>query len=283
MREQYVPFLVRTFFLSRSLLLKMLAGTNALAYGCFAGFWLGSLTRETLHAIDEEYYTRTKGDSDPHNLDSDPQNKIDYHSEEYNRRGLWEWEENAINTYFAGCERVLVLAAGGGREILALQRLGYAVDGFESHPALVGVANGLLQAEGYEQKVKWLPRDKPPSTATTYDGIVIGWGAYMLIQGRKNRIALLQQLRSQTQANCPLLLSFFYRTRTPSRVIIAALVANTIRRVLRRELVEEGDWLAPEYVHYFTEDEITSEVSQAGFRIVDYGTTGYGHAVAMAV
>lgn len=279
MREQYVPFLIRTYLLSRTLLRKMLAGANALANGCFVGLWLGSLTRETLHAIDEEYYSRSKDrDSDPHSLD-----EFNYHSEEYNRRGLWEWEENAMNTYFAGCERVLVLAAGGGREVLALQRLGYDVDGFESHPALVSVANELLQAEGYEQKVKWLPRDKSPSTATTYDGIVIGWGAYMAIQGRKNRIALLQQLRFQTQTNCPILLSFFYRTSTPHSVVIGAFVANIIRRVLHREPVEEGDWLAPEYVHYFTKDEITFEVSQAGFKIVEYGTTGYGHAVAIAV
>jgi 2-polyprenyl-3-methyl-5-hydroxy-6-metoxy-1,4-benzoquinol methylase len=255
----------------------MLAVANALANACFVGLWLGFLSRESLHAIDEEYYTRSKrggsGALDIH----------DYHSREYNRRGLWDWEEKAITDYFAGCQRLLIIGAGGGREVLALRRLGYHVDGFESHPDLVGVANGLLREEGYEPDVRSIARDESPDSGKTYDGIIIGWAAYMLIQGTRRRVAFLRKLRTQTQAQSPILLSFFARTGTPRVVTVGAFVANVIRRLLRRELVEVGDWLAPFYAHYFTEDEITSELSQARFRKIHYNTTVYGHAVGIAV
>jgi hypothetical protein len=272
-----VSFLTRTYFYTHNRFRKMLVVANALANACFVGLWLGLLRRERLHAIDEEYYTRSnRGAKEA----LDAQN---YYSKEYNRRGLWDWEEKAVTDYFAGCERLLVIGAGGGREVLALQQLGYHVDGFESHPGLVGVANELLREEGYEPNVQLIPRDESPNSGKTYDGVIIGWAAYMLIQGSRQRIALLQQLRAQTRLQSPILLSFFYRIGTPRVFTIAAFVANMIRRVLRRERVEVGDWLAPFYAHYFTENEITCELSQGGFRVVHYDTTAYGNAVGIAV
>ena len=40
----------------------------------------------------------------------------------------------------------MVVGGGGGREVLALRRLGYEVDGFECDPGLVACANELLAA-----------------------------------------------------------------------------------------------------------------------------------------
>jgi len=268
--KQYERLLIRLYFFSQSRFAKALAVARA----CFTGLWLGVLARERLHAVDEEYYSRSKRDS------SDGYN---YHSKEYNRRGLWDWEHRILTDYFAGCRRLLLIGAGGGREVLALQRLGYRVDGFESHPDLVLAANELLRAEGQDATVQLAPRDRSPNTGTTYDGIILGWGAYTLVQGRRSRIALLQQLRSQTRARCPILLSFYYRLGTPWVYAIAAFVANTLRRVLGRESAEVGDWLVPNYVHYFAQHEIVAELAEGGFDTIHYSTTGYGHAVGMAV
>jgi hypothetical protein len=280
-----VPFLVRTYLFAYIRFTKtiavawkvhtMFAKAIAAVEACFIGLWLGVLTRERLNAVDEEFYTSSKL--------TENAGEPDYHSKEYNRRGLWDFEKRVLADYFSGCKRLLVIAAGGGREVLALQRLEYEVDGFESHPSLVAAANELLRAEGYDSVVRPVPRDKGPNTGITYDGIIIGWGAYMLVQGRKRRIALLQQLRAQTQAQCPLLLSFF---KQPKRFdisnTICISVANMIRRVLRQEPAECGDWLSPFYLHYLTRDEVTSELSEGGFRLVHYSTKGYGHAVGIA-
>ena len=61
-----------------------------------------------------------------------------------------------------------------------------------------------------------------------------------------------------------------------------AAVGNLLRWMLRRPPLEVGDCLAPNYVHCFTEDQLRSELCQAGFELAFYGTKSYGHAVAIA-
>jgi hypothetical protein len=240
---------------------------------------LGVLTREKLYALDKGYYTRS-------NTRRKRSSEHNFHSKEYNRSGLWDWETRAITDYFAGCKRLLVLGAGGGREVLALLRLGYSVDGFEPHPDLAVAANELLREAGYSTAVHSIPRDQGPNTETIYDGIIIGWGAYMLIQGRNRRVALLQQLRGQTQAQSPILLSFVGRGSTDQVYKVSTLVANVVRRMLRRGPAEIGDWLLPDYyAHFFTQEEIISELSEGGFETIHCSITGsfYDHAVGRAI
>jgi hypothetical protein len=245
--------------------------------------WLGILPVQGFHAIDEEYYARSgRGSSGRTRLTVRP-GEPNYYSAEYNQRGLWEWEKKTISEHFADCERLLVIGAGGGREVLALIKLGYDVDGFESHPGLVTAANTLLRSEGYDPVMEVVPRDEAPKTGTVYDGAIVGWGMYMLVQGRKRRIALLKQLRAQLRPRCPVLISFYFRPTTPKAYNLAVLVANMIRRVLRRPLAEAGDWLQPEYVHYFTENEVSSELTEAGFSMILYSTEGYGCAVGLTI
>src|SRR5215208_5585757 len=74
----------------------------------FVGFWLGVLDRRTLHAIDDLAYQRRKSK---------------YQNPEYNRRGLFEWEREAIESYFPDRGRLTVIGAGGGREVLALSAM----------------------------------------------------------------------------------------------------------------------------------------------------------------
>jgi hypothetical protein len=278
-----VPLLVRIYFLTRSWFEKTLAMAWGGAWACFTGLWLGVLPRDSLHAIDEEYYSRSnRGDSARTRLPVRP-DEPDYHGEEWNKSGLFDWEKEVVIEYFANYKRLLVIGAGGGREVLALLRLGYEVDGFESHPGLVTAANDLLRAEGYDSTVRLAPRDEAPSTGATYDGIVVGWAMYMLVQGSERRIALLRQLRAQTRTRGPILISFFYRAASPKVYKLAALVANVTQRVLRRQPTEVGDWLQPNYVHFFTQEEVISELSEGGFNSVHYSIEGYGHAVGTAV
>ncbi|MBA3474635.1 MAG: class I SAM-dependent methyltransferase [Rubrobacter sp.] len=268
--KQDLPSLIGIYFSTRSWFQK----AGAAAQACFVGLWLGVLSPDRLYATVEEYYTRSGRRLQGHH---------DYHSKEYNRGGLFDWEKHTLTGYFGDCKDLLVLGAGGGREILALLRLGYQVDGFESHPALVVAANELLREEGFDPAVHLIAPDESPSAGTTYDGIVVGWGMYMSIQTRRRRIAFLQQLRTKTRARGPILLSFFPRDGADRRYHVSASVANMIRRMLRREPTEVGDSLEPFYVHHFTQDELTSELAEGGFDTVYYDTWDYGHAVGTAV
>ena len=262
MSAKPISLTVRAYLASRRGLQHLFSAADAL----LAGFWLGLLDRETLHQVDEQYYSQSTL----------------YVDDSYNRRGLFAWERAAIETHFQDCRRLLLIGAGGGREALALARLGYQVDGVECHPGLAAYANRLLAAEGLAAHIHPTPRDAVPAHGGPYDGVIVGWGAYMLIQGRRRRIAFLRALRAQALPSAPLLLSFFARQGTERRYRLVAAMANFLRRLRRRDLAQVGDALEPNYVHYFTEPELTAELAEAGFDLCYYATRSYGHAVARA-
>ena len=80
------------------------------------------------------------------------------------------------------------------------------------------------------------------------------------IQGRTKRIALLKSMREQSHAGAPLLVSFFVRRPDEQRYKIIAALGNFFRGLAGRERIEVGDDLEPEYVHYFTEEELSKEL-----------------------
>lgn len=256
------PWRVRAYKVSRLALDKLIVGLKAL----HAGFWLGLLDKEHLDLVGAQYYDE----------------QTTYQADAYNRQGLWPWEDAMINRFFPASGRLLVAAAGGGREIFALHHRGYQVDAFECHGELVDYANRFLKGQGIACIVEHAPCDAVPSGDVRYDAVIIGWSAYMLIQGRRRRVAFLRSIRAQVASGSPLLLSFFARRRDGLQFLTVRLAANLLRVPCCRERVELGDTLAPNYVHYFTEPELSAELKEAGFCLIFYGTERYGHAVARA-
>lgn len=224
------------------------------------GLWLGLLSRAGLHALDEAYYA-TGGS---------------YVDDEHNARGLFPWEEAALAEGFEGCRRVAVLGAGGGREVLALHRRGLSVEGFECNPRLVAHAAGFLARAGCPAAVRALARDAAPAPETPYDGVIVGWSAYMLVPGRAHRIAWLRALRAVVRPGGPLLLSFFTREGDGPYFRTVARVANALRRLRRAPPAEPGDALDPNFVHAFTRDEIAAEMAAGGFALRRFAPQGPG-------
>jgi hypothetical protein len=254
----------RLYYSASAALDRLLLGTKAV----FVGVSLGVLDRETLHAIDQRYYERDRR----------------YWDDEYNTSGLLEWEREAVERHFEACRSILVAAAGGGREVIALQRLGYDVDAFEPHDELVAAANALLQRQGLAASVRHARRDECPElSGKVYDGLIVGWGGYMLIQSRARRVDFLRAFRRQAREGSPLLLSFFNRRRHERYWRIVASSGNVLRRLRRAEPLEHGDDLVPNYVHFFSEEELAAELEAAGFRLESYVPEPYGHAIARAV
>jgi hypothetical protein len=262
MKARSYPWSVDLFLLSGRLTQQFCS----LVLACQAGFWLGVLPRETLQLTEE--------------IHSNESNR--YTQDRYNESGLRDWEQESISAYFQGCKRLLVGAAGGGREILALCKAGYEVDGFECNPRLVEYANDLARRHGLTAEVQLVPRDQCLRTGRVYDGVISGWGAHTLIQGRKRRVAFLRALRAQACEGSPILVSFLYRTQGDRRFNLIVGIGNLIRGVLRRERLELGDDLLTTYAHRFTRQEIASELHEAGFELKSYGTEGYGYAVGIA-
>jgi hypothetical protein len=245
---------------------RSLVTSYQLMNGILGGVGLGLLARNDLHAISERAYGGMGT----------------YRDEGYNRSGLWTWEERAIEHHFGACSRILVAAAGGGREVLALRRRGLVVDGFEAHPALVAYASELLAREGSGDPIRQAPWDACPEYETRYDGAIVGWGAYMHIRGRERRVAFLRQLRNQLETGSPLLLSFLGVKRFSRWMRLAAAIGNPLAQVTRRERVEVGDWMEPDYKHHFTRDELQRELAEGGFEMAAYSPGNLGCAVGVA-
>src|SRR5687768_11996115 len=103
-RQGKVPWQARVYDASR----RVFDAATAAARAVFVGTWLGLLDRRALQAADELYYRRVRM----------------YHNDGYNLSGLFAWEADAFDRYFQGCRSLLVTSAGGGREVVALERRG---------------------------------------------------------------------------------------------------------------------------------------------------------------
>ena len=229
------------------------------------GFWLGVLSESELDAVDAYYYSK----------------HLIYRDEGYNSQGLFGWESKAFDAHFSGCQRVLVTAAGGGREVLALRERGVEALGFECHPALVAAAQQALAHRGQPTSaIQSCARDEWPSDEH-FDGAIIGWGSYSLMRGRARRVDFLRGAAASLPKGGPVLLSFFRRSGLALQHRVALAVGNSIRRLSRRVPLEPGDGLVPNFVHQFSEAQIREELAAAGFDCVHFQTSPYGHAVAL--
>jgi hypothetical protein len=175
-----------------------------------------------------------------------------------------------------------VATIGGGREVVALNQIGFDVDGFECNRQLFEFAEKLFEEENVSGEFHLALPDAVWHFGRIFDGAIIGWGAYMLIQGRAGRIDFLKKMREQIRDGVPLLVSFF--ARQPDDVYFRRIyaTANFFRALSGREKIELGDDdINPlTFFHWFSEAEINVEFAEADFTMVYYSTHEYGHAAS---
>ena len=242
---------------------RALAGVDA----TLSGIALGLLSRRALQALDEEAYRRL----------------TDYASDEHNLRGLFDWEEKAYGEFFYGRRRIVILAAGAGREAIGLAARGHEVVAYECHPDLLRAGAALLPRAAPGVSLQFLERDRAP-TGIQADAAIVGWSAYTLMIGRATRIALLRELAQVIPPGGPILLSFFPRPEGRRRERWVARIAGSIRWLRRGPPVEEGDDLKPKWLHKFTQAEVEGEIAAAGLIAACFSPAGEGrHASAWAV
>ncbi|MCB9699794.1 MAG: class I SAM-dependent methyltransferase [Alphaproteobacteria bacterium] len=230
-----------------------------------AGAWMGAGTDRWRVEVDEEAYAR----------------RYAYHdSDEHNLRGLFAWEAEAIAASFPTAGRVLVTSAGGGREVIALRRMGYDVVGTECHPVLRERARELLLRLATDVGVMPAERDRVGSVEGPFDAAVVGWGAYTFLRGTARRRAFLAELGALLTPGAPVLLSFFAREGDPRRFRWLAAVGNAVGGLLGRERVEVGDVLDPTWQHYVAREELDAELASAGLRLERWIPRPYAHAIA---
>jgi hypothetical protein len=136
------------------------------------------------------------------------------------RRDLFPWERAAIDEWFPGPPAtVLVGGAGGGREAIALTRLGYAVTTFEPAERLVASflnhrPDDAARIETCVGRYEELPIVRSPgggrvdlSQRPPFDAAIFGWASYSNLLDDARRVASLRAMAALVEG--PILLSYF--------------------------------------------------------------------------
>jgi hypothetical protein len=159
------------------------------------------------------------------------------------RRGLFAWERATLaNPRFPARGRLLLGAAGGGRELRSLCERGYEVVAFEPTPALVEGAR-MVAAEfpgtivvqaSYEDLTRHVAGEPSSPFADKldepFDGVILGWGSLSHVLGDGERVDLLRALR-EVAPEAPMLVSFNERAGIGDAPVgrITRLVITTLR------------------------------------------------------
>lgn len=160
-------------------------------------------------------------------------------------RGLFDWERLAIShAAFPRSGTILVPAAGAGREVLPLSRLGYDVIGFDACAELVGSGRTAIREAGssavlvegtfeeFERAVggaqnrlsSILHRRAPAA-------VMIGWTSFSCLTSHEARLGFLRAVRTLAPT-APVVLSYLRGPRRPP--------PSRLRRMLRRVYVAAG-------------------------------------------
>ena len=207
-----------------------------------------------------------------------------FESEQHNLCGLYAWEASTARMFFSNCQTILVAGTGGGREAIALAKLGFQVTAFDFSADLVSACRRNVHKAGVSASVLEAPPGRLPNTLEIYDGIVAGRGFYHHIPGRKQRIDFLKDCRAHVQSNAPLFLSDFHTRPADSTLHRRTYsIASFVRRFRRNaRAVELGDWLDVCMQHAFVKEEIESELQAAGFELEFYAASAYSEDCRMA-
>lgn len=191
-------------------------------------------------------------------------------------QGLFDWERALLDEpSFPRSGRVLVAAAGGGREARALEERGLEVVAFDPCP---GPGATVLRASFRDLERATQSGDGPLGAAVRerFDAALVGWGGLSHAVEASERVGLVRALRTVTP-NGPVVVSFFMRPPTTDRI---GRLRRQFRRMTGSRVPEGLSYRASTgFVHRFSEDEIRSLARTTGHEVVRYAATPFGHAV----
>lgn len=195
-------------------------------------------------------------------------------------RKLSEAEEGLLNkAELKPGSRILVLFAGGGRETVALAKLGYQVVGVDIVPEMVERARQSarhlqVKADFHVQDASRL--DFPPES---FDAVAVFAHMYGSIPTIKRRVETLKRIHHVLKAGGVLLFNFAhdkddiraaYQKRFWLRKTVAYATLGNFGYQVGDRLYAEA-----EFLHYFSKEEIMDEAKQGGFEIAGLSVEGY--------
>jgi hypothetical protein len=210
----------------------------------------------------------------------------------YGSQLLTDWE----SAMFAGAlpsppARILVTAAGSGREVRALVERDYEVDALEPVPVMAATCAaipgvGAVWTATHDDLIDAVERRSGPVAELAdqrFDAVIVGWGSFTHVLSREGQRRLLA-VCDRLAPRGPILLSFFAQGEGLSRRVRAFEAGARLGRRLAarrgsapKELQIGFVWHLG-FTHAFTPDEIEA-LAVAVRRTAEVTMTPYGHAV----
>lgn len=210
-----------------------------------------------------------------------------FSSAEHNRRGLFSWERDAVAAHFPSRARVVIAAAGGGREALALVAQGFRIVAFDPDKNLVAECRKQLTAdEEQDLTLTTAPPNAVPAIAdAAFDAGIVGWGALGHMTSAEKRTKFLRAFAGLLKPGAPALISFHMRPSASRSDGLRYAIARTVAAVTFGRRPEKGDRLRIEneasFLHLFTKDEAKAQIEAGGFAVVHFSELPEAHVVAI--
>jgi SAM-dependent methyltransferase len=190
--------------------------------------------------------------------------------ERYALLGLFGWEEPFVRRFLKPDDRILIVGSGSGRELIALRRDGYNVEGLEPAAAAAELARALMRKAGVDARVR-LGGIETVELDGAFDLFIFSWYCYSYIPQRATRIAALRSVRAHLAPGGRVILSYITGEPVPKR--LPSRVAALAARVTRSGWApEKDDVLSFEpgglhFEHHFAPGEVEDEARAAGLKV----------------
>lgn len=198
---------------------------------------------------------------------------LHYSNAGYVKRGLFPWEKYVVDKYAIHKGSFLILGAGGGRESIALAKLGYKVFGMDSSEDMIKVARDNARKEGISIDFQLGDYVDSSLPAGNFDYCILSSYMYGAIPTRKVRIEVLSKIRNVLKDNGLVIIHSLFNSRRGKERLYK------LRKFMAKIFKGNTDYLpgdeiqAPvHFLHIFSdENEIIKEAEDAGFMVKDIG------------
>lgn len=208
-------------------------------------------------------------------------------SEDLILSGLMPWERALYDRFLKREDRILVVGCGTGRDLIALLKLGYRVDGLDLAPRAIALARRMLEREGLSAVLYTGPVEAVALPAS-FDAFIFSWFCYGYIPQADTRIEVLRKVKARLTPGGRVLIAYIPAERPPRSLPIR--LTRFAARLTRSDWHPEiGDVIGPaararqaiHYEHQFWEGELENEAHAAGLTVVCHERSDVGMAVLM--
>jgi SAM-dependent methyltransferase len=180
---------------------------------------------------------------------------------------LRHWELSVVKATMGNDDRVrrvLAVGCGAGREVFALESMGFEVTGVDISAELIGVAMAEAARRGSNATLLLTSGNQLPFDCACFDAVVMWAQVLGHVPWASARAALLAEVRRVLRAGGVLSLS------AHDRLLTRPLLEDA--RIVSADSPELGDFVITEpalgsisYMRYFDEPELLALVAGAGF------------------